>query len=144
MPSCEKSGSAPDFLRDSNDQHRQFRIRIEPLDRFALLAKRRLDLLCAHIAEANPDHLRRVALNQAALLVVRVLGDDCEPAVPGLFPDLIIERRAESDKVNVRRARVVALESRREARGEVLVEQKLQADEASECRSRSAAYARHA
>ena len=115
-----------------------------PTDRLPFLAKDRLDLLCAYIAEPNPDHLRRVALNQAALLVVRVLGYDSEPAVPGVVPDLIIQRRAESDKVNVRRTRVVALKNLRETRREVFVEQQLQADEASECRSRSAAYARQA
>jgi hypothetical protein len=63
------------------------------------------NLLGGAIAETNPDNLGRKAKEKAALMKLRVLGNDREHVLPRKVPDDFIRRALQPELADVRRIR---------------------------------------
>ena len=107
-------------------------------------AQLRFNLRGRTVAQANPDDLRRPALQYAALGKVRILGDNREPISPGILPNGSVFGTTQLHAADMMRFRVHIPQRVHQTRRQVLIEQELHAARVSDLRSRSAANARHA
>lgn len=74
------------------------------------------------VAALEPDDLRRIAIEQAELMKIRVLGDDGEAVVFGLAPDGEIVGLVEIDKLDLRCTWVDGFQLLQQPEREVLIQ----------------------
>jgi hypothetical protein len=93
----------PTTLRHSGErEERPFWIRVESQQVRAPAAQQRLDVPRRAVSPSDPDHLRRVAEDEASLVELRVFGHD-DVAVPGrVGPHGFVRSTRQPDVANVR------------------------------------------
>ena len=91
-----------------------FDIIVEKLVDFAeATAQQILDRSCGAVADGDPDYFGRVALQEASLPEVRVLGNNCEVVKRGISPKVGVRRRFQTCIADVTAFRVVLFEDGR-------------------------------
>lgn len=86
-----------------------------------------LNVISRRVAAPYPDHFRRIAVNQPALVEIRILAHDHETVFPGVLPDRFVVGRFHAQQAHMRRSRIEILQGRYQTEGKILVEKKLQA-----------------
>jgi hypothetical protein len=84
-------------------------------------------LLPPAITDPQPDHLRRRAVEQAALLKVRVLGDDGKAVGARILPNVLIGLAAQSAFTNVGAAAKKCRQQARELGQQIFIKEQLHA-----------------
>jgi len=85
------------------------------------------DLLRGAVANAEPDDLGRLTVEQTALLEVGILGDDGEAVGTRIIPNLLVGKPQRTTFADVRAAGEKRREQAGQLRREVLVKQQLYA-----------------
>ena len=111
----------------------------ELLDVFAMAAQNLLNHRRGAIPATYPDYLGRRSHEHAALVEVRVFGDDNQTVLAGVVPHLCVGRAVQPNRLNVSGTGVSVRQQVNKPRRQVLVEEQPHAFDASCWRSRSAA-----
>lgn len=97
------------------------------------------------ITGSNPNHFRRVAEEEAALMEIGIFGHDREAMLNRILPDRVIAGRAEIGVAHMLGVGVVVLQGGDESIRQVVIEEQLhEGGRDTSFRSRSAAKARQA
>jgi hypothetical protein len=75
----------------------------EPVDDRESRTEEIFDFLAGAVRCAKPNELRRLAVENAAFLKVRILGNDGEVIVPGVLPNGGMVRASQSASMNMNR-----------------------------------------
>ncbi len=142
MEHAKKGRCRPRLLQT---QKRAFFVFFESKQFRMVFAQNGLDIFRLAVSPLDPDHFRRVSIEEAALVKISVLRHDGQAVLGGIIPDGLIISSVQVDLSYMDRFRVQICNCLHQVGREVLVKQKFHFREAdTSFRSRSAAKARQA